>query len=100
MRRIAGLDKGKVSLVLLSEVQLQHGVQAVEDRSELALVVFVRRAVDIVEHTAEPPEETSDFDVRTAHRRCRVRTTEDASEHGVELGLLGLLVGRELGDKE
>src|ERR1017187_7120539 len=73
--RIVG--QREVVLILLDGVQLQDGVQSVE------------QAADLV----------GDFDVGPAHRGHRVISTEEAPKSGIELLFLGFLVRLHLVDQ-
>ena len=95
------VDEGEVALVFLGEVELQDGVETVEEAPEVFDVVGVGTGgVDVVQHGAEAANEVGDLDVSSAHGRGRVFAAEDSGERRVQRGVFCFLVGLQLVDKK
>ena len=95
------LSEREVALLFLCEVQFEDGVEAVEEASELDDVVGRGGAlVDAVEDHSGACGESGDLGVGAAHRCGRVGAAERFGDGGVELTVLGLFVGFDLGDEQ
>ena len=95
------VEQAEVVLFLLVEVELDDGVEAVEEAAELSDVDRVGViVVDVLEHSADPSDEAGDLDMGAAHRGGRLLPTENPVEQRVELAVLGGLVGQQILDEE
>jgi len=78
-------------------VQLEDGVQAVEQAAEVGGVGFIGSAgPDLLDEPTEPGDLVGDLGVGPAHRRRRVNAAEQPVQRRVQLGLLGTLVRPDL----
>ncbi len=91
------LDQGEVGLVLLGEVETEHGFQPVQGPTQLADLILGGPAVcDFGEETTHSPGEVGDLDVGPAHGRRRVCPAQGPIQGRVQLSILGLLVRCQL----